>query len=173
MERDGIDFESLWISNAMVLTGGRELGDRLAQLPNVNQVVSAADVSFESVDRSSDFAETAQLSDGPTSNIDTVGAPALWAEGTTGKGSLVGVIDTGAQYDHPALLDGYSGNRSGKIEHDHAWWDPTGECARPCDPNGHGTHVTGLAVGGDGPAGALPDIGVAPRSLVAPKPQAR
>ena len=73
-------------------------------------------------------------------------------------------IDTGVQFDHPALVNQYRGNLGGgTFDHDYNWWDPTGICGdravrqrRPRHPH-HGH---------DGrrrrPGPFTPDIGVAP-----------
>jgi subtilisin family serine protease len=71
----------------------------------------------------------------------------------TGVGSVVGSFDTGVDMDHPDLAPRYRGN------HSISWFDPYGEHASPFDPNGHGTHTTGTAVGGDASGS---NIGVAP-----------
>jgi subtilase family serine protease len=54
---------------------------------------------------------------------------------------------------HPDLYPGYRGN------HSISWFDPYDEHAVPTDVNGHGTHTTGIAVGGDSTGTS---IGVAP-----------
>jgi len=59
--------------------------------------------------------------------------------GFKGKGVLVGVLDTGIDYTHPALGGGFgSGFRVGG-GYDFAYNDPD-----PLDANGHGTHVAGI-----------------------------
>ena len=78
--------------------------------------------------------------------------------GVTGEGIVIANIDSGVQYDHPALVGNYRGNRGdGTFSHDYNWYDPTGSAppASPCDNNGHGTHTMGTMVGAGG-------IGVAP-----------
>ncbi len=42
-------------------------------------------------------------------NIDKVGAPAVWDMGIDGSGTVVASIDTGVQWDHPALKEKYRG----------------------------------------------------------------
>ncbi|HWH24306.1 MAG TPA: S8 family serine peptidase, partial [Candidatus Limnocylindria bacterium] len=93
--------------------------------------------------------------------IDRIGAPQLWSLGVTGTGIVVGNIDSGVQYDHPALVGQYRGRLSGGgYNHDFNWYDPTGTCTgAPCDNNGHGTHTMGTIVGDDG---STNQIGVAP-----------
>lgn len=78
------------------------------------------------------------------SSVPWVGAPEAWAEGFTGTGVTVAVLDTGYDDTHPDL--------SGRVLPDSASFVPGEEVAS--DPNGHGTHVastiagTGAASGG-------------------------
>lgn len=78
------------------------------------------------------------------SSVPWVGAPEAWAEGFTGTGVTVAVLDTGYDDTHPDL--------SGRVLPDSASFVPGEEVAS--DPNGHGTHVastiagTGSASGG-------------------------
>lgn len=90
-------------------------------------------------------------------NLAQVGAPALWSRlGATGEGAVVAVLDTGADWQHPALANPYRG-RSG--DHNYHWFDATASGdTEPGDLHGHGTHVTGLIAGRDGPRA----YGVAP-----------
>ncbi|MDF5758953.1 S8 family serine peptidase [Spongiactinospora sp. TRM90649] len=92
-------------------------------------------------------------------NIDRINAPRVWNElGNRGEGVVVGLIDTGVDFEHPELAAQYRGALpDGRVVHDYNWFDPTSVCGgvTPCDNAGHGTHVTGTMVGKSG-------IGVAP-----------
>ncbi|MEW6650763.1 MAG: S8 family serine peptidase [Chloroflexota bacterium] len=95
--------------------------------------------------------------------IDYSGAPDFWASfGLRGEGIRVASIDTGAQYDHPALAGSYAcaGGSPGDAR---CWRDATNVCLAgiPCDDQGHGTHTLGSMVGSDDPS--LPyNAGMAP-----------
>jgi hypothetical protein len=81
-----------------------------------------------------------------------------------GDGIVVANIDTGVQFDHPALVGQYRGNLGGgTFDHNYNWFDPSHVCAlpQPCDNNNHGTHTMGTMVGDDGGAN---QIGVAPHA---------
>jgi hypothetical protein len=85
----------------------------------------------------------------------------------------VASIDTGVQFDHPALAAQYRGkNPDGTVDHNYNWFDPAGVCPTdaPCDNNGHGTHTMGIMVGDDGGNNV---IGVAPGPSGSPPRDAR
>lgn len=76
----------------------------------------------------------------PTPALDVsralIGIEKVWERGYTGKGQTIAVIDSGV-YPHPDL--------EGKITH---FVDFSSDArTKPYDPFGHGTHVTGVAVG--------------------------
>lgn len=91
--------------------------------------------------------------------VSAIHADQVWSEyKSTGQGIVVGNIDSGVDYTHPALVRSYRGaNGDGGFTHDYNWYDPTALCAEaaPCDNFGHGTHTMGTMTGGEG-------IGVAP-----------
>lgn len=70
--------------------------------------------------------------------VPLVGAPRVWGAGFTGQGVKIGIIDTGLDGDHPDF--------AGRVQ---AWRDfvDTAADGGPRDPNGHGTHVAGIAAG--------------------------
>jgi len=73
-------------------------------------------------------------------NSDTqIGAPSAWAQGFTGAGRKVAVIDTGMDYNHPQLSDSYAGG-----------WNEIANSSNPFDDNGHGTHVSGIITANGG-----------------------
>ncbi|MCX6510938.1 MAG: S8 family serine peptidase, partial [Actinobacteria bacterium] len=102
----------------------------------------------------------------------TMGATAAWAAGWKGAGSTVAVIDTGVQTDHPYLVRGSTKKTiaeacfSSSCPPD-AVMTPTSNpivgAAKPCSGAvgcDHGTHVAGIAVGGNGssiPSGVAPE----------------
>lgn len=100
-------------------------------------------------------------------HVAQVGAPAVWAAGNTGQDGVIGILDTGCEWTHPAVRDQYRGWNGVDAEHDYNWFDATSQggagcgpaSSGPCDDHGHGTHVLGAAVGDGGPG---LQIGVAP-----------
>ena len=93
----------------------------------------------------------------PTWSLEKVSAPQTWGEyGYRGEGVTVAVLDTGVDFEHPALAGQYRGSDG---DHSDSWFVTTGEnYPEPGDGHGHGTHVTGSITGG--PPGDV--IGVAP-----------
>ncbi len=81
-------------------------------------------------------------------NVAKVNAPAVWAQGFTGQGVTVGIIDTGVDFQHPALKDKYRGAKAdGTVDNNYNWFDAVGGRTAPYDDNRHGTHVTGTVMG--------------------------
>jgi subtilisin family serine protease len=151
---------SYWVRNTMVVEGDADLVDALAALPGV------AEIRMERVFPLIDPVKLDEEREGvaPEWGVDKVGAPTAWDQGILGGGIVVANIDTGVDHTHPALASQYRGNLGdGSFIHDYNFFDPTGICGDvPCDNDGHGTHVMGTMVGGDGPGPFEPDIGVAP-----------
>ena len=81
------------------------------------------------------------------------GIDKVWAQGFTGKGQTIAIIDSGI-YPHPDLKDKITG-----------WVDISDGSLIPCDDRGHGTHVAGLAAG-TGISSAGKHKGVAPDANV-------
>jgi subtilisin family serine protease len=155
LQARGVAFTPFWVENKIYVPNGTlELARDLAQRPEVAAIIPevvyplapprvAADASTQAIEW----------------GVSKIRAPEVWPA-TTGTGIVVANIDTGVQYNHPALVGKYRGNTGGAFNHLGSWKDPTGNCAAgtPCDNNNHGTHTMGTMVGSDG----TNQIGVAP-----------
>jgi len=162
LARFNAEVTPFWIVNTIrVTTSDEQLIHRLAALPNVALIKA---------DKIWQLPEPAQGAEEPTVQsvewgVSRVHAPDVWSQySASGQGIVVASIDTGVQYDHPALVMQYRGrNPDGTFNHNYNWYDPARICGNPslapCDNNGHGTHTMGTAVGGDGGSN---QIGVAP-----------
>jgi hypothetical protein len=157
------DIRSFWIVNALRVDADAAVIDVLSRHPAVARVMPDQVFSIPPV--------TADTSpprvDGVEWGLASIHAPAVWSTlGARGEGIVIANIDTGVQFDHPALVRQYRGNQgSGTFDHNYNWFDPAHICAgtAPCDNNDHGTHTMGTMVGDDGDPGAN-QIGVAPHA---------
>jgi subtilisin family serine protease len=89
--------------------------------------------------------------------LDLIKAPAAWAQGYTGQGITVAVLDGGVDYNHPDLQkniwtnpneipgNGIDDDRNGFIDDIHGW-DFSNADSDPNDSpyDGHGTHIAGI-----------------------------
>ncbi|MFJ8580896.1 carboxypeptidase regulatory-like domain-containing protein [Micromonospora sp. NPDC093277] len=161
LEANDADYESFWISNRILVEDGTlELAKKLAAQPEVSQIVEST--TFDLVEPVKRDKASANAPATVEWGLDFINAPEVWAQGFTGEGIVVSSIDTGVQFDHPALADGYRGRQpDGTIVNDYNAFDSSGRCGsgNPCDTNGHGTHTMGTMMGDDG---AGNQIGVAP-----------
>jgi serine protease AprX len=85
--------------------------------------------------------------------VPRIRAPRVWDSGFTGRGVRIAILDTGLDGEHPDFADRVIGFLDVV--------DP--DASNVVDPNGHGTHVTGIAAG----TGAASDgryKGVAPEA---------
>ncbi|MEV0846693.1 S8 family serine peptidase [Streptomyces sp. NPDC049954] len=155
----GARYTPFWISNTIEVTGDKALAEKIAARPEVASIRADEPVRLPAPLK----ATTEPGVDGVEWNIDRINAPKVWDEfGVRGEGVVIGSIDTGVDYRHPALAAAYRGLKAdGSYDHAYNWFDAVGSCSgsAPCDDNGHGTHTTGTMVGDDGSGNA---IGVAP-----------
>ncbi|SDI19832.1 Serine protease, subtilisin family [Actinokineospora alba] len=156
-----VKHSAYWVSNRIVVRDGTQaVLDSVTARAEVRKVAATRTVR---IPQQEPAAKVEQV-DAVEWNIASVNADDVWAEfGVRGAGVVVGSIDTGVQFDHPALVDSYRGARGDEtFDHNFAWFDPDSTCVprgQPCDDEGHGTHVMGSVVG-DGGAGN--QVGVAP-----------
>lgn len=164
LDKKKVGHESYWIANAVKVTGDQKLVDALAARSDVASIVKEQHYKLDETeatatpgtktDAASDATEVT-----PEWGVRDIKADQVWDQyDDRGDGIVIANVDSGVQYDHPALVGNYRGNLGdGTFSHDYNWYDPTGQCTTeaPCDNNGHGTHTMGTMVGQDG-------VGVAP-----------
>lgn len=154
----GIAYQSFWAANAIKVTGGPELAERLATRSEVTSLWPSLRVEPPPVAKGIAQQQIDEVEWG----IANINADRVWEQfGVRGEDITIASIDTGAQFDHPALVRQYRGAKSdGTFDHNYNWFDAAGSCGdAPCDRDGHGTHTMGTMVGDAGPGNR---IGVAP-----------
>jgi subtilisin family serine protease len=153
-----IDIDPLWICNCVVVTADEDTIASLAERADVKSISANLPIKV-------DEEPVYQRPPGATTtvewNIAKIRADEVWSDfGITGNGVVVGTMDTGVQWDHPALRDKYRGWDGTAADHNYNWYDATrARSLVPVDQNGHGTHTAGTMVGDDGGAN---QVGVAP-----------
>jgi len=160
LSRRGASFESFWIINAIQIRSKAATLQAVAARPEVSRVAADWSTRIPKPIKGPDV-------DAIEWNILRINADDVWnTYNDRGEGITVASIDTGAQWNHPALIRQYRGRSafdSPVVNHNYNWFDPSSICPQPapCDNSGHGTHVTGTMVGDDRGAN---QIGVAPRA---------
>lgn len=169
--------ERFWIANVIrvEINTDRVDPDEIAAIGGVDRVIpdtkvtlaEATTVPEESDATSPSVARSVTSISAPTSNTASVGTqsgavtdglayhkvPAAWATGNTrGAGATIAVLDTGVNESHPDIDLAADGWVEFTI-------NGTPVDSEPYDPDGHGTHVSGTAAGGNASGTA---IGVAP-----------
>lgn len=165
------EFQSFYIVNAVAVTGTKEVMDKLASFPEVEKILpNETRQLITPTNKTSTHNKSNNTSSPQTAgtasiewNIERVGAPQVWNMGIDGAGTVVASIDTGVQWNHPALKEkyhGYNPAQPDQPDHIYNWFDAVNGQASPYDDNGHGTHTMGTMVGSE-PNGTN-QIGVAP-----------
>ncbi|MEG4491065.1 S8 family serine peptidase [Microcoleus sp. D3_18_C4] len=120
---------------------------------------------------------------------DLIKAPEVWAQGLTGDGIVVAVIDSGVDYNHPDLIgniwsnvgetgvdaigrnkasNGVDDDNNGFVD-DFRGWDFVNNDNDPMDDNNHGTHISGLVAAkkdGVGITGTAPTAKIMPLKIL-------
>jgi hypothetical protein len=163
LDKRDADYQPFYVSNAIRITAGEAVLQEVAAQPEVQKILPAhtyrvPDPIKGKVEPKVNTVEW---------NVADINAPQVWSQfGDRGEGIVVASIDTGTQFNHPALVRQYRGNLGGgNFDHNYNWWDPSQVCgppgSAPCDNNSHGTHTMGTMVGDDGGAN---QVGVAPNA---------
>lgn len=154
---------SYHIVNGMAVTATKEVAQKVAAFSEVEKILpNETRKLIKPVSDDSKTNAVTSADDAVEWNVDRIGASDVWATGIDGTGTVVASIDTGVQWDHPALKEKYRGYdaATGEVDHSFSWFDATAGESEPYDDNGHGTHTIGTMVGDE------PDesnqIGVAP-----------
>jgi len=154
----------LWIAHALALTADASL------IRDLMASSAVAEIHLDHFQRY--ITKTTSLGGATVTELDAVGelpwgvvqvrAPEVWDTfRITGTGAVVGIMDTGVELMHPALLDAYRGSLgNGLYSHAGSWHDAVNQGIYPYDDYGHGTHVAGIILGTA--TAASPPTGMAP-----------
>ena len=163
-QKHGLDFTSMLTTNAVYIRGGN--------LQAVQEISALAGVELIRTERFYQIPDPSLLPEfGPAPapeavtdwGITDTKADQVWSLGVTGTGIKVANIDTGVQWNHPALVNQFA--CPGTPTDPNCWRDPANICGAggACDNNGHGTHTMGTMVGKNDPALTY-IVGMAPGS---------
>lgn len=148
-----VSYQPLWIINAVVVEGNAAAVNALSTRPDITRIT--LDVQQQYLHEPTQII-TGTPPAGYTWGLEMIMAPHTWyGLGVKGEGVVIAIMDTGVDWQHPALMTNYRGNQGGAVNHNGHWFDAVDGSTEPIDPHSHGTHVAGTAVGQGG-------IGVAP-----------
>jgi uncharacterized repeat protein (TIGR01451 family) len=148
-----------WIFNGLAVTGARpEVVEQLATLPDVALIRLDHWRRWIDADPEARYSSFAPRLSQIEWGVRQIRADEVWNTlGISGTGVVVANLDTGVDWQHPALRASYRGySPKGIHQHEGNWFDATNAGALyPVDGHGHGSHTMGTIVGQAG-------IGVAP-----------
>ncbi len=158
-----VDHQRFWAANTIFVHGGDQAAlDSVRSTPGVSRVRAPQSFKVPVLTPASEIDSAINAVEWGIANTN---ADDVWSTfGARGEGVVVGSIDTGALFTHPAIVNQYRGNLGGgTFNHNYNWFDPAAVCGSPapCDNNNHGTHTIGTMVGDDGAAN---QIGMAPNA---------
>lgn len=167
----GLEAKSFWIVNSVLVKGATAADlEAFKAMPEVAEIKGRFNAQLHADGLVANFGliNTVELLDraaqpgiqwsGTAWGLLFTGADKVWSEfGVNGTGVIVANIDTGVQWDHPALKEQYRGWDGSSAEHNYNWYAPTsaaknacsGAASAPCDWAGHGSHTMGTMVGDD------------------------
>ena len=152
------DIDSYWLVNGISCMANPSVIPQLEQRPEVMAVYRVEEAQWIHENEATPVPQS-QVRE-ITQNLLQVHAPEVWAQGYTGAGVLVALIDTGVRLDHADLAGRLW---DGGPEYPHHGYDFYYHDDDPSDDRGHGTHVAGT-ICGTGAAGS--QTGIAPGATI-------
>lgn len=105
---DHASIKSYWIANVIELKAKATFIAELSQHPEIDWIESFPEMEIENYKSTQTLAAPATTSIAPS--LDAINARALWRLGYTGYGRKVLIIDSGQEYNHPALRTQFAYN---------------------------------------------------------------
>ena len=153
------DLQSFWSFNGFSCSASAEV---LAQLAERKDIALIIPDEMRPLVPANEKAHTATAKANAW-HVDKINAPSVWnynGSGYTGNGVIVGLIDTGVNYNH---IDIANSMWDGGSEFPHHGYDVFNQDNDPMDDQGHGTHTAGI-IAGQGNAGT--QTGIAPGAKI-------
>jgi hypothetical protein len=152
LDRLKIEFRTYYLVNAMEVNGGPLLKLWLSNHPAVERVLPSPHLRPLSQPLPAVKGSIQQVQTDQDWNLKMFRAPEVWSNfGARGAGIVIGLSDSGAEWEHPQLYEQYRGKNG---NHNYNWLDVWFGSPIPTDTSGHGTHTLGSILG--------KDVGVAP-----------
>ena len=156
-----VEYTPYYIVNMVYVKATKEVIENISYMTEVEKIYNNNFIKLEKPETLN--VEPAAV-EGLEWNIERVGANLVWDMGIDGTGAVVGLIDTGATWDHPALKEKWRGYdpATGATNPEGNWIDLINGRSLPYDEPSlpHGGHVLGTILGQE-PDGSN-KIGVAP-----------
>ncbi len=167
LDTEGLKYQTFIAGNDLyVYAGTLPTVNAMVSLPEVSSIRSARTYSIDPYVEASSFSNLTWPGDllsrnalttvvaAPQATVDwgitDTKAPTFWSTfGVKGDGIVVASIDSGVQWNHPALINQFK--CPGDPTNSACWYDPSNICGSSgaCDNLGHGTHTMGTMVAKD------------------------
>ncbi|MCK5131938.1 MAG: S8 family peptidase [Candidatus Sabulitectum sp.] len=155
------NIKSLWLANAVYCEATRSTIRAIASRSDVVLIEGASDPDAGLIEPYDVHKSTpGELDKAIAWGVTKINADDVWALGYEGQGVIVGVIDTGVDYNHTDLHNNMWHDTAAGY---HYGWDFYNNDNDPMDDHGHGTHCSG-SVAGMGTGGT--ETGVAPSATI-------
>lgn len=144
LEREGADYESLWMGNMMIVrqADSELLDDMLRRSSQIRAVYPKPEHEImQGEDGTGVMADVA-------ANLEQIRATDTWDQlGFSGQDIVVGLNDSSPRYTHEVLVGNYRGNLGdGTFDHNYSWFDPGSGVPEPV-ADSHGTMVQSIVTG--------------------------
>ncbi len=157
------EYKPYYIINAVYVKATKDVIENISYMDEVEKIYENKIVKLDEPQITT--GEIQANAEGVEWNVEKIKADEVWDLGVDGTGVVVGTIDTGATWTHPALKAkwrGYDPGDPGNPDPSGNWFDPIDGSTLPADEPSipHGTHVLGTILGqepdGSNKVGAAP-----------------